>query len=219
MNVWRTQTHLCVTGLALASHARAGWRSAGAATALRPSTTADGAHWPRWPVEPRTRIYKSNCTWRKERFPKQYMWKMTSSHWPTCAVVSVTHFLLSAGARTLSAAALRGGVITLTCPHLNPASTAGRAFWPGSPLAPAAVDRATRKWVTLQDTCFTCTRKSKQIKKQLQCQCQCLHLQNKLHIHVIWYQLWQSVMMVSPGFACCQSDVPGHSQETFPAVS
>lgn len=84
---------------------------------------------------------------------------MASSHWPTWAVVSVTHFLLSAGACTLSAAALRGGVITQTCPHLNPASTVGGAFWPGSPLAPAAVDRATRKWVTVQDTCFTCTRK------------------------------------------------------------
>lgn len=77
------------------------------------------------------------------------------SHWLTCAVVSVAGFLLSAGSHTLSASALRGGVITLTRPDLSPASTLGGAVRPGSPLAPAAVDMATRNWVTLQDTCFT----------------------------------------------------------------
>lgn len=68
----RTQTHLCVAGLALAAHSRAGWRSAGAGSTLRASTTADRTRWPRRPVQPTTRIYKSNCTWRKQRFGKHY---------------------------------------------------------------------------------------------------------------------------------------------------
>ncbi len=168
-SVCRTQTHLCVTGLALASHARTRRRPAGSATALRPSSTADGAGWPRWPVEPRTGVYRSHHTDREYRDSAHSVCeRWHRSHWLTCAAVSVTGFLLSAGSHTLSASALRGGVITLTRPDLSPASTLGRAFRPGSPLAPAAVDMATRNWITLQDTCFTGAGKkgSKNIQTQ-----------------------------------------------------
>lgn len=219
MNVWRTQTHLCVTGLALASHARAGWRSAGAATALRPSTTADGTRWPRWPVEPRTRIYKSNCTLRKPRFPK-HVCERWRRHTDPPEQLWVLHTLCCRPEPAHSLPPLWGAglshwrVRTLTPPPQWAEHSDQGAHWlqlpsteqPGSEShcrTPAShvLERPQRTnyWSVSVPTC--------------------LHLQNKIiwhKRHVIWYQLWQSVMTVSPGFACCQSDVPGHSQETFP---